>query len=125
MTLQNADLITFTATKSPDLAKNFYREVLGLRLAAIEPTALVFDLGHALLRVSIVDDFTPAGYTILGWGVDDISVEIADLEGRGVRFERYDGLSQDERGVCTFPDGTQVAWFKDPDGNILSLTEIV
>ena len=95
---------------------------LGLRLVAQEPTALVFEAGANMLRVSIVKDFQPAPFTVLGWDVDDIQTRVDELADRGVTFERFHGLPQDERGIATFPDQTRVAWFRDPDGNMLSLT---
>jgi hypothetical protein len=96
---------------------------LGLRLVAAEAFALVFDAHGTMLRISKVQALTPAPYTVLGWQVPDIGAAIKHLAEQGVRFEHYAGLGQDERGVCAFPDGTQVAWFKDPDGNTLSLTQ--
>lgn len=123
MPLKAAGLIAFTATTVPEQATEFYRDVLGLDLKSVEDTAIVFELGEAILRVSIVPEFSPTPYTVLGWSVDDIESEMSALSGRGVTFERFLGFPQDERGVMQFPDGTLVAWFKDPDGNVLSLTQ--
>ena len=121
--LNNAKVIAFVGVTSADEARRFYGQTLGLLLAAEEPSGLVFDVNGTMLRVSIVHNFEPAPFTVLGWEVEDILSRVDELVSRGVEFERFDGLGQDERGIATFPDGTQVAWFKDPDGNMLSLTQ--
>jgi len=116
--------IAFVATRDPVQAKAFYRDTLGLRLVSEElPFALVFDLHGVMLRVTVVKDLKPAGYTILGWQVPDIVTAAKALQKAGVRFERYPGMEQDESGVWTSPSGAKVAWFKDPDGNTLSLSQ--
>ncbi len=119
------EVIAFVTTKQPDQAKTFYKEILGLRLVADTPFAIVFDAGGTMLRVSKVDTLTPAPFTVLGWKVDDIRGTIAALTKRGVIFERYAGMPQDPSGIWTAPDGHQISWFKDPDGNTLSLTQFV
>jgi hypothetical protein len=98
---------------------------LGLRLLADEPYALVFDTNGTMLRVQKVQQVTPAPYTALGWEVPDIYATVRELSKKHVAFERISipGSSQDELGVWTADDGTKVAWFKDPDGNTLSLTQ--
>ncbi len=116
-------IITFVGTQSPERARHFYQETLGLELIAAEPSALVFDSKGIMLRVSIVTHFEPAPFTVLGWEVEDILEQVDILASRGVDFEHFEGLGQDEKGVSTFPDGTKVAWFRDPDGNLLSITE--
>jgi catechol 2,3-dioxygenase-like lactoylglutathione lyase family enzyme len=121
--LGNFDVIAFVATKRPERAKAFYRDVLGLRLLEDAPFALVFDAHGTMVRISKVNELTPATYTVLGWKVPDIRAAIDGLSSRGVAFERYQGMPQDERGIWTSPDGHQIAWFKDPDGNTLSLTQ--
>ena len=115
--------ICFAATTKPLQAKEFYRDTLGLKLVEDSPFALVFDANGTMLRVQKVREVVPAGYTILGWEVDDIGTTVGGLSKEGVRFERYDGLPQDEKGIWTAPDGSRVAWFKDLDGNTLSLTQ--
>jgi catechol 2,3-dioxygenase-like lactoylglutathione lyase family enzyme len=122
--LTNAALIAFIATAHPDQARVFYSEVLGLPLREESPFALVFDAQGTMLRVQKVDRLTHVGYTVLGWQVDDIREAVEQLQQRGIRFERYPGLLQDEQGIWTTPDGTNIAWFADPDGNTLSLTEL-
>lgn len=121
--LGTSDVIAFAATKNPERAREFYESILGLRLVSDEPFALVFDANRTMLRISKVQDLTPAPFTVLGWRVSNIRRTVASLQDRGVVFERYVGLAQDDLGICTFPGGSRVAWFKDPDGNVLSLTE--
>jgi catechol 2,3-dioxygenase-like lactoylglutathione lyase family enzyme len=116
-------IIAFVATTAPARAKKFYAETLGLRLVSEDAFALVFDAGGTMLRVAIVPELRPAGYTVLGWIVPDVHQEVLDLVSRGVPFRRYDGLVQDDQGVWTSPSGAQIAWFEDPEGNTLSLTE--
>ena len=117
------DVIAFVATIQPDRAKAFYNEILGLRLLADTPFALVFAVGATTLRISKVKDLKPAAYTVLGWKVTDIRSTITELTNKGIKFERYEGMPQDEFGIWTTPDGHQVSWFRDPDGNTLSLTQ--
>lgn len=122
--LAHFDLIAFIATVRSDQAKPFYGEVLGLRLVEDSPFALVYDAHDTMLRVQRVETFHKAEYTVLGWRVDDILEAVEMLRKRGIRFEHYPGLPQDEQGIWTTPDGNNIAWFTDPDGNTLSLTEI-
>jgi len=122
--LRSRQIVAFVATTAPARAKNFYAETLGLRFISEDAFALVFDAGGTMLRVAIVRELHPAAYTILGWIVNDIGHTIRDLERQGVAFQRFDGLQQDDHGVWTAPGGARVAWFKDPDGNTLSLTEV-
>jgi catechol 2,3-dioxygenase-like lactoylglutathione lyase family enzyme len=121
------DIMAFIATSQPDEALMFYRDRLGLRLAADTESALEFEAGErpTLLRVQKVAAVTPAPFTVLGWKVPDIADEVDALGKRGIAFERFDGLVQDERGIWTAPGGARVAWFKDPDGNLLSLTQLM
>ena len=122
--LSDHSMIAFVATRDPAQARAFYRDTLGLRLVSEElPFALVFDLHGIMLRVTVVKDLKPAGYTILGWQVPDIAAGAIALHEAGVRFERYPGMDQDESGIWTSPGGAKVAWFKDPDGNTLSISE--
>lgn len=122
--LRQQRLVSFVATRDPEAAKKFYRDTLGLRLVAEQlPFALVFDANGVTLRVTIVQSFQPAGYTVLGWEVPDIQAAVQALSSAGVRFERYSGMPQDEMGIWSAPGGTKVAWFKDPDGNTLSVSQ--
>jgi catechol 2,3-dioxygenase-like lactoylglutathione lyase family enzyme len=116
-------LIAFTATTDVAAAKMFYRDTLGLRLVAKEATALVFDSNGTQLRIQRAKDTHPPSFTALGWEVPDIKGAVHALVERGVAFERFGFFQQDEDGIWTADDGTQVAWFKDPDGYLLSLTE--
>jgi catechol 2,3-dioxygenase-like lactoylglutathione lyase family enzyme len=122
--LANADPMAFIATAAPDAARRFYSDTLGLRLVADDDFALVYDLHGTTLRVQKVREIAPAPYTALGWKVADIAATVAALAARGVRFERYERLEQDAAGVWKTPAGARVAWFKDPDGNLLSLTQV-
>jgi catechol 2,3-dioxygenase-like lactoylglutathione lyase family enzyme len=121
--LRNASLIAFVSTADPSRALAFYRDTLDLPLIADEPFALVFDAAGTMLRVTKVQQVTPAPYTVLGWQVDDIAAAVRELTACGVTFQRYEGMSQDRSGIWTSPSGAKIAWFKDPDGNVLSLTQ--
>ncbi len=121
--LSSAHVIAFVTTSNPERAKSFYRDVLGLRFVADEPFALVFDMNGVMLRIAKVEQVTLVPNTVLGWIVPDIRRAIAELTAKQVQFQRYPGMSQDDFGVWTSPTGAQVAWFKDPDGNNLSLSE--
>ena len=116
-------IIAFAATAHPPEAIRFYRDILGLRIVAEETYAVVFDSAGTMLRVAITRDVKPPPYTILGWRVPDISAVVKSLAAAGVVMERYGFLQQDENGVWTSPGGGRVAWFKDPDGNLLSVTQ--
>lgn len=117
------DIIAFVPTKDPMKARNFYEATLGLRFVSDDGFALVFEANDVMLRVVKVQQFTPAQYTILGWQVRDIANQVSRLQERGVHFERFGFFKQDELGIWTAPNGDRVAWFKDPDGNTLSLSE--
>lgn len=121
--LKAAPIIAFVATTNPSRAKKFYKDTLGLRFVSENQFAVVFDAGGIMLRVTAVQKFQPADFTVLGWTVPDITKEIRALKKRGVKFKRYDWMEQDELGVWTSPANAKIAWFEDPDGNILSLTE--
>jgi catechol 2,3-dioxygenase-like lactoylglutathione lyase family enzyme len=121
--LAAASPVAFVATTDSERALRFYRDVLGLRLIADDPFALVFDLAGVPLRIQKVQQHTPLPFTSLGWQVDSIDRVVSVLSGKGVRFERYDGIDQTPAGIWRSPSGAQVAWFKDPDGNLLSLTQ--
>lgn len=120
--LGNAKLMAFVAISDALRARAFYEGVLGLRLVAEEEFALVFDANDTMLRLQKVEAFTPHPFTSLGWQVDDIAATIRDLVAKGVVFERYGFMQQDELGVWSH-DGARIAWFKDPDGNVLSLAQ--
>jgi catechol 2,3-dioxygenase-like lactoylglutathione lyase family enzyme len=116
--------MAFVGVRDPERAKTFYRDTLGLKLVNEQlPFALVFDAHGIMLRVSIVQEVAVAPYTVLGWEVPDIAAAVKELAGAGVEFERYAGMKQDKLGIWTSPSGARIAWFKDPDGNLLSLTQ--
>lgn len=121
--LKNAKIMAFTGTRDAARAKTFYRDQLGLTLVEENSFALVFDAGGTMLRVTNVPELTPAQFTVLGWEVPDITQAVRGLAAKGVAFSRYPGMVQDSDGVWTSPAGARVAWFSDPDGNILSLTQ--
>lgn len=122
--LGSRDIVAFVATTDPDRARAFYRDVLGLRLTAEDGFALMFDAHGTMLRVVKVRQFAPQPFTVLGWHVDDdIAAAAAALASAGVTFERFPGMEQDALGVWTSPGGSKVAWFRDPDGNTLSLSQ--
>ena len=115
-------VVTFLTTQNPDAALKFYRDTLGFAFIRDDGFALVFDMNGVMLRIGKAQQFTPAQSTVLGWEVPDVAAAMDALEQKGVVFELYPNLGQDERGVCTFPGGDKVAWFKDPDGNVLSIS---
>jgi|SRR5689334_12731015 catechol 2,3-dioxygenase-like lactoylglutathione lyase family enzyme len=122
--LNQHSLIAFVPTRDPDRAKAFYRDQLGLRLTSEQlPFALVFDAHGIMLRVTVVKELTPPPYTVLGWEVADIQEAVATLAKKGIQFERYPNMSQDQLGIWTAPGGSKIAWFRDPDGNTLSLSQ--
>lgn len=115
--------ILFTATVRPDEALKFYTEVMGFNLTDDSPFSLEFDAAGTMLRVQKVQELHPHPFTAIGWKVDDIAAERDRLAVKGAEFLRLEFMEQDERGIWTTPDGAKVCWFKDPDGNTLSLTE--
>jgi catechol 2,3-dioxygenase-like lactoylglutathione lyase family enzyme len=118
------NIIGFVTIVDVTSAKKFYGDTLGLRLVSEEPPfALVFDANGIMLRLIMARELPARFGTVLGWQVPDISATVRELEQSGVRFERFEQLKQDELGIWTTPTGSKVAWFKDPDGNILSLSE--
>jgi catechol 2,3-dioxygenase-like lactoylglutathione lyase family enzyme len=122
--LSQYNIIGFVTIVDVARAKEFYGNTLGLRLINEEPPfALVFDANGIMLRLGMAKERPPAHGTVLGWNVPDIAATVADLGKAGVTFEHYSFLEQNELGIWTSPTGAKVAWFKDPDGNTLSLSE--
>ena len=119
------NIIAFVPTKNPDKARAFYEGMLGLRFVKDDGFAMVFDANGIMIRVAKAGDFTPAPFTILGWEVTGIEKVVTGLQGKGVHFERYGFFQQDALGIWTAPTGDKVAWFKDPDGNVLGVSEHV
>lgn len=121
--LSTTDIIAFVPTKDGAKARAFYEGVLGLRFVSEDGFALLFNANGIMIRVVKVQQFTPVQYTILGWQVQDIEKVVASLHDQGVPFERFGFFKQDDLGIWTAPNGDKVAWFKDPDGNTLSVSE--
>jgi catechol 2,3-dioxygenase-like lactoylglutathione lyase family enzyme len=121
--LESSDLVAFVAAVDLRRARTFYEATLGLPVLEHNDFACVLDAHGTKVRVTAVHVVARGGYTVLGWQVADIEAEIRDLSARGVAFLRYDGMSQDDHGIWTTPAGEKVAWFADPDGNTLSLTQ--
>lgn len=115
--------ILFIATTRPEEARQFYTEVLDFTCTDDSPFALEFDAAGTMLRVQKVQELQPQPFTAIGWKVDDIAAERDRLAAKGAVFLRFEFMEQDERDIWTTPDGAKVCWFKDPDGNTLSLTE--
>ena len=125
--LGSADIVAFAPTREPRKAHTFYETTLGLELISEDSFAIVFNANGVSLRVadvSTVKGFKPAPFTILGWEVPSADKAVKELTKRGVNFERFPGMDQDKLGIWSSPSGARVAWFKDPDGNILSITEL-
>jgi len=116
-------LIAFVPTTHPSQAREFYEQKLGLKFVSDDPFALVFDANGIMLRVVKLKEHTPAQFTILGWEVPEIGQAVSELQARGVHFERYQWFQQDELGIWTAPGGAKIAWFKDADGNVLSISQ--
>jgi catechol 2,3-dioxygenase-like lactoylglutathione lyase family enzyme len=123
--LDGYSIIGFVTIFNVERAKSFYRDTLGLRLVSEEsPFAVVFDAHGTMLRLAISPQAVKPGQgTVLGWQVSDIEAVVRELAGRGVVFEHYAFLKPDELGIWTAPTGAKIAWFKDPDGNVLSVSE--
>jgi len=123
--LGSTNLVAFVPTRDAEKARAFYVDVLGLRFIKDDGFALVLDANGIMVRVAKAPEFKPAQFTILGWQVSDIEKMAAGLAKKGVHFERFGFFKQDELGIWTAPSGDKVAWFKDPDGNILSVSQHV
>jgi catechol 2,3-dioxygenase-like lactoylglutathione lyase family enzyme len=123
--LGSIDIVAFVPTRDAEKARAFYEGVLGLRFVKDDGFALVFDANGIMIRIAKAHEFTPAQFTILGWQVTEIEKVVAALAAKGVQFERFGFFEQDALGIWTAPTGDKVAWFKDPDGNILSVSQHV
>jgi catechol 2,3-dioxygenase-like lactoylglutathione lyase family enzyme len=123
LVLATSDVIAFASTTDLGRARSFYETILGLPIVDENAYACVFNANGTMLRITAVAEVGLPGYTVLGWRVTGIGAMVARLESRGVAFARYDGMEQDAQGVWTTPNGDRIAWFTDPDGNVLSLTE--
>ena len=124
--LDNQEIMAFIPTLDFDRSRAFFEGVLGLRFVNNDGFAMVLESNDTTIRVAKVQkDWTPAPFTILGWKVKSIETIVAGLAERGVVFERFSFFEQDPLGIWTAPSGDKVAWFKDPDGNTLSVSQHV
>jgi catechol 2,3-dioxygenase-like lactoylglutathione lyase family enzyme len=122
--LATSKIVAFVPTKDAARARAFYESTLGLRFVEDDNFALVMDSNGTMIRIARVPDYTPFAFTLLGWEVSDIDDAVADLAAKGVQFNRYSFLEQSPNGVWTAPgNAAKVAWFPDPDGNILSISQ--
>jgi catechol 2,3-dioxygenase-like lactoylglutathione lyase family enzyme len=122
--LGSYDLVAFVLTNDAARAKTFYSDTLGLKFISQDDYAVVFDANGTMVRVTTIAGHTPTEHTVVGWNVPDIRAVAAALTQAGIRFEKYSFVEQDELGIWSSPDGrTQIAWFKDPDGNVLSIAQ--
>jgi catechol 2,3-dioxygenase-like lactoylglutathione lyase family enzyme len=122
--LGSMPIVAFVPATQRERTRGFYADVLGLTLTGEDQFALTFDAGGTMLRVAFVEQLEPQGFTILGWIVEDIAAAARELSQRGVEFKRYAWMEQDAAGIWRAPGGAQVAWFPDPDGNTLSITQL-
>ena len=124
--LGSTNIVAFVPTTDAPRARAFYEGVLGLRFVKDDGFAVVLDANGIMIRVAKVGkDFTPAQFTILGWQVSNIENTVQALQAKRVHFEIFGFFKQDELGIWTAPTGDKVAWFKDPDGNMLSVSQQV
>jgi catechol 2,3-dioxygenase-like lactoylglutathione lyase family enzyme len=123
--LGSMKIVAFVPIKDSEKARSFYEGVVGLRFVKDDGFALVFEANGIMVRAAQMKDFTPAQFTVLGWQVYEIENVVRALQKKGVHFEIFGFFQQDELGIWTAPTGDKVAWFKDPDGNILSVSEHV
>lgn len=121
--LSQHKLKAFVSTIQPAVAREFYIEKLGLKMLSEDHFGLECESNGAHLRITIVEKLTPQPFTVLGWDTVDIISTVKQLGEKGIKFERYSFIEQDASGIWTAPGGTRVAWFKDPDGNLLSISE--
>jgi catechol 2,3-dioxygenase-like lactoylglutathione lyase family enzyme len=121
--LGTKDIVAFIPTRDAKKARQFYEQVLGLYFISEDQFAVVFDANGIMLRVTPAPEFKPHPFTVLGWQVSDIEEVVSGLQEKGVVFERYGFMKQDDLGIWSAPGGAKVAWFKDPDGNLLSVSQ--
>lgn len=121
--LDQSSLIGFVAVTDTNRAMHFYGDALGLTVVQCDDESCVLDANGSTLRLTKVLNKPEVPYTVAGWAVDDIEATVEQLSQNGVSFQRYEGIEQDSLGVWTTPDGSRVAWFLDPDNNVLSITQ--
>ncbi|MGA2101026.1 MAG: VOC family protein [Candidatus Sulfotelmatobacter sp.] len=123
--LGTTDIIACVPITDSEKARAFYEGVLGLRFIKDDGFALVLEANGIMIRATKMKEVNPAQFTILGWQVKQIEKVVQALRGKGVHFEIFGFFKQDDLGIWTAPTGDKVAWFKDPDGNMLSVSEHV
>lgn len=123
--LATGKMMGFVLTKDYEAARKFYEGRLGFTFVSLDQFALVMQAGESRIRIVKVPDMTPLRSTVLGWEVQGIEAVVDWLRARGVAFEKYPFVQDQERGIWTAPGGDKVAWFKDPDGNVLSMSQHV
>ncbi len=121
--LKNPRITAFLPTINPEQSKQFYKDILELKLVSEDNYALEFEGDGTFLRITVVEKFEPHPFTVLGFKIEDIATQVKSLNKKGVEFERYNYFEQDDLSIWTSPSKAKVAWFKDPDGNLVSLTE--
>jgi catechol 2,3-dioxygenase-like lactoylglutathione lyase family enzyme len=121
--LGSTNIIAFVPIKDSQKSRAFYEGILGLRFVKDDGFALVLEANGIMVRAVKMKDFTPAQFTVLGWEVSNIEDVVRELGGKGVHFEIFGFFKQDDLGIWTTPTGDKVAWFKDPDGNTLSVSQ--
>jgi len=123
--LGSCNIVAFVPITDGEKARAFYEGVLGLRFVSDDGFATVFEANGIRIRAAKMKEVKPAQFTVLGWEVSGIEDKVRALQAKGVKFEVFGFFKQDELGIWTAPTGDKVAWFKDPDGNILSVSEHV
>jgi catechol 2,3-dioxygenase-like lactoylglutathione lyase family enzyme len=123
--LTGGKLVGFLTTTDYEKARAFYEDKLGFEFVSLDQFALALRAGKNMIRITKAETFQPAQGTVLGWEVDDVKAVVLWLSSRGVLTEKYGFVPDQELGIWTVPSGDQVAWFKDPDGNVLSLSHHV
>ena len=121
--LNDSRITSLLPTVNPKQSKAFYLNTLGLKLTSEDDYGMEFESASSSVRITVVHEFKPQPFAVLGFKVDAIDREVEALSSKNVKFERYDGLDQDDSGIWTSPSQARIAWFKDPDGNLLSLTQ--
>ncbi len=122
--LADSKLVGFVVTTDFIKARSFYEGRLGLRFVSQDAFALVVESNGNAVRISKLAELKPQSFTVLGWEVHDIDAKVDELAGKGISFEKYGFPGQDDRGIWKSPSGARVAWFKDPDGNVLSISQM-
>ena len=123
--LETSEAVAFVPSEDLERSERFFQGVLNLELISRSPFASVFQVGGGTLRVTKVDALRPQPFTVFGWLVTDLRAVVRKLRDRETEMLRYEGMDQDEDGIWATPNGDLVAWFHDPDANVLSLTQLV